>query len=175
MCRICISQYVGLQGLQGLDINNCQNITTIPIINGLQILNITNCQNIKKIPIIEGLQELNINNCQNITTIPIIGGLKRVSIINCQNITTIPIIERLKELYIRNCNINYYNYGSIYSIKQFCNINTIKKWYRKKLLYIKYKTCIHQMEELSIQYQMDPYRKNNKYLEEYIKENVYYE
>ena len=63
MCRICKNEY---GGLNKLNIKNCNNITTIPIIEGLNELYIYNCNNITTIPIIEGLKVLNIYNCKNI-------------------------------------------------------------------------------------------------------------
>jgi hypothetical protein len=143
-----------------LIINNCSNITNIPIIEGLQKLCIMDCPKIINIPNIKGLQVLHISNMKD-----------------CSNITNIPIIEGLQSLKINYCK-NYYNYDCIYNnlfqkrnynIKEFNNINKIKRWYKRVKLSKKLRLCA----ELVIIDEMNPHKENNQYLERYIKEKVY--
>ena len=221
MCVICDNEY---EGLQQLNIENCNNLINIPIINGLDILTIKNCPNLTTLPIIEGLDVLHLDNCPNITNIPIIATLERlfirncpnitlipnierllvVSIEHCQNITLIPNIEGLACIYIINCqniinitNISIFNvlihlyiqdcnkindYCSVeteinmspvktskYTLKQFTNVNTIKRWYKR----VKLSKKLWMYAELVIIDSMNPHKDNNQYLEQYIKEKVY--
>ena len=183
MCQICYNE--NLEVLEGiLIIEDCKNISTVPIIEGLQRISIRDCDNIMTIPIIEGLHTLTIVNCNNITTIPIIEGLQALTIYNCNNITTIPTIKGLQELSVIRCkkisekyytknNLNYIYYHNNDDAKCFYSINKIKKWYKRRALYNKYKLCIHQMEELVIMDQMNPHKKDNIYLQNIVNEFSY--
>jgi len=172
MCKICNNEY---EGLRELYIKNCQNIKTIPIIEGLFTIFLTDCFNITNIPNIEGLRDLIMDNCTMVTTIPIIKGLRVLSITNCQNIRDIPNIEGLRDIHIHNCyniiNFNprfsYTNY--FYTIKEFHNMNKIKKWYKR----IKFSKKLWMYAELVIIDEMNPHKENNQYLEQYIKDKVY--
>jgi len=166
----CIPNILGLQNLY---IDYCQYIKQIPVILGLNNLCIAGSQSITKIPYILGLIELCIHACQNITTIPYIPGLEYVSIIECHYITTISYNLELQHLGIKDC-YQFYNYNeNKYPITHFHNINKIKKWYKKKILYIKKTLCIDTLKEFAIMYRMDPRRKCNKYLQNIIKEFSY--
>ena len=134
MCQICYKE--NLEVLEGiLIIEDCKNISTVPIIEGLQRISIRDCDNIMTIPIIEGLHTLTIYKCQSIATIPIIKGLHTLTIVNCNNITTIPIIEGLQALTIYNCN----NITTIPTIKGLQELSVIRckkiseKYYTKNL------------------------------------------
>ncbi|MEK6892358.1 MAG: hypothetical protein AABX25_04180, partial [Nanoarchaeota archaeon] len=75
---------------------------------GLEILDCDGCQSLTTIPNIEGLKELYCYNCPLLTTIPNIEGLKYLDCDGCQSLTTIPNIEGLKELYCYNCPLLIY-------------------------------------------------------------------
>ena len=172
MCRICNNEY---KGLKNIFIMNCQNIKTIPIIEGLIYLTIVDCHNITNIPNIKGLKSLVIDNCKMITTIPVIKGLNELSVTDCQSIRNIPNIEGLRHIRIYNCyNIIHFSLifsytGYFYTLKEFHNMNTIKKWYKR----IKLSTKLWMYAELVIMDSMNPHKENNKYLEHYINEKVY--
>jgi len=175
MCQICQNEY---EGLNYLNIKDCDNITNIPNIENLKILHIYNCQNLTNVPYASELFYLNIRNCQALINIPNLENLTVLEITNCNNIKNIPNIENLKGLYINNCkNIINCNIHIIdnYNITKFYNSNKIKKWYKKRAIYNKYITSINQMIELVVMIQMDPHNENNTYLQNIIKEFSYEE
>ncbi len=156
MCQICDNTPIEWRTL---DIENCQNVTNIPIIQDILLLKIQNCKNVTTIPIIQELQTLIIKECPKVTTIPIIHGLQELTIQNCSGITTIPVIHELQELVIGHC-INITNISVQHflraviiwdcdklhditsynkqEIKYYLTIIKITKWY-KRMKYLRSK------------------------------------
>jgi len=203
MCKICDNE--NLEGLNHLFIENCSNITNIPIIEGLTLLsininnipvieglellninncpNITNitiinkCQNINNIPIIKGLRFLSIRDCPNITNITIMGGANILQVLNCDNINNIPFLEGLEGLELTNCN-KIYNYNNLlYNEINKYTIEQFNKINKIKQWYkrIKLSKKLWMYAELVIIDSMNPHKENNSYLENYIEEKVYKE
>ena len=103
MCKICRNE--NLKGLEYLDCDGCEFLTTIPDIKGLVNLICFRCPLITKIPHIDGLKYLNCSDCPSLTTIPNIEGLRELYCSNCPLLTTIPNIKGLYTLDCYDCEL----------------------------------------------------------------------
>jgi hypothetical protein len=90
-----------LAKLQELEIRNCPELRSLPLLGGLSALerlDLSNCTNLKTLPSdlgdLRNLQTLSLTGCTNLETLPSnlgdLGNLKRLSLSGCTNLETLP-------------------------------------------------------------------------------------
>jgi archaellin len=90
----------------------------------------------------------------------------------CASLRYFNINSTMIELSISNSKY-FYNYNSLnntnYTLKKYKCLNIIKQWYKR----VKLSKKLWKYAEIVLMDQMNPYKKDNEYLQKYIKENVY--
>lgn len=137
-------------------------------------MGVTNNDKISIIPTLNKLYKLTLYNCNNIEIIPKMPLLMVVIVSKCNLLKKINInVNSYSKLHVKHCpNINnceFYSLSETNNITEFCLSNKIKNWYKR----VKLSKILWKYAEIVLIEQMNPHKENNKYLQKYIKENVY--
>jgi len=91
------------QMLTHLYMNECNGITTIPILPNLKRLDCTDCSNLTAIPILPNLKRLDCIDCKKLKTIPTLPNLKYLQCSFCRWLEYISSMPNLKHLRCACC------------------------------------------------------------------------
>lgn len=176
MCIICDGTY---NDKEELKIENCDIITSIPIINGLKKLEINNCSSLTELSNIKHLEKLKFYNCSSLTTIKNIEIIEFLEIIKCNslvlidNINIIEIFEiiRCKSIEIIN-NVDNIVYFNIIKCKSLKSIN-INRFQISDTIYSLNITNCNSLKNINGIYNNLSIHKCNSLVE--IPNNIYYQ